>query len=96
MPEVKPSTNTSKQRSQSLRRTFSTDSKSILKSEVEQLDDSIKHLVKDPKAEVLENIKRRHGITKSPSVDGGLYTFPQHQHFNNHPVHVHGMESRLD
>ena len=53
----------------------------LLKSEVEQLDDSIRHLVADPKAEVLENIKKRHGIKKSPSLQmpdsSGVYTFPQ-------------------
>ena len=37
---------------------------------MEQLDDSIKHLVTDPKQEVLSNLKKRHGIlSRSPSVD---------------------------
>ena len=50
-----------------LRKKLSTSSSNILlKSEVEQLDQSIRHLVKDPKQEVLENIKRRHGISRSP------------------------------
>ena len=51
----------------------------ILRSEVEQLDDSIRHLVKDPKREVLENLKKRHGVTKSPSMHDGIYTFPKQQ-----------------
>ena len=55
----------------------------ILRSEVEQLDDSIKHLVKDPKREVLENLKRRHGVTKSPSMHDGIYTFPKQGSLTN-------------
>jgi hypothetical protein len=58
----------------------------LLRSEVEQLDDSIRHLVKDPKLEVLENMKRRHGISKSPSMQeqgNGLYTFPHQGSLTN-------------
>ena len=45
-----------------------------------QLDDSIGHLVKDPKREVLENLKKRHGVvSKSPSMNDGIYTFPNRQ-----------------
>ena len=55
----------------------------FLRSEVEQLDDSIKHLVKDPKREVLENLKRRHGVTKSPSMHDGIYTFPKQGSLTN-------------
>ncbi len=46
-----------------------TNSTNLLKSEVEQLDHSIKHLVSDPKKEVLENLKKRHGFSRSPSFD---------------------------
>ena len=55
----------------------------VLRSEVEQLDDSIRHLVKDPKREVLENLKRRHGVTKSPSMHDGIYTFPKQGSLTN-------------
>jgi len=40
----------------------------LLRSEVEQLDESLRTLKKDPKAEVLENLKRRHGVGRSASV----------------------------
>ena len=46
---------------------------------IPQLDDSIGHLVRDPKREVLENLKKRHGVTKSPSMNDGIYTFPNRQ-----------------
>ncbi len=47
-------------------------SQNLLKSEVAQLDESIRHLVTDPKKEVLENIKRRHNVKgRSPSLDSG-------------------------
>ena len=54
-----------------------------MRSEVEQLDDSISHLVKDPKREVLENLKKRHGVSKSPSMHDGIYTFPKQGSLTN-------------
>ena len=54
-----------------------------MRSEVEQLDDSIGHLVKDPKREVLENLKKRHGVSKSPSMHDGIYTFPKQGSLTN-------------
>ena len=47
-------------------------SSTILKSEVEELDQSIKHLVKNPKEEVIDNIRKRHGISRSPSLDSNV------------------------
>ena len=61
----------------------------VLRSEVEQLDDSIRHLVKDPKREVLENLKKRHGVTKSPSMHDGIYTFPKQQGRNSIEIFLH-------
>ncbi len=54
------------------RSSSTTTSANLLRSEVEQLDQSIKHLISDPKQEVIDNIKRRHGVnsmSRSPSFD---------------------------
>ena len=50
----------------------SSTSNTILKSEVEQLDESIKQLVADPKQEILEKLRKRHGFPRSPSLDSTM------------------------
>lgn len=60
------------------RRKSSSTSSTLLRSEVQELDQSLQWIEHNPKQQVLDNLKRRHGITRSPSVDSqnNLFHYP--------------------
>ncbi|TRY74541.1 hypothetical protein TCAL_16822 [Tigriopus californicus] len=72
-PPLKPIPATTKER----RKSSSTTS-TLLRSEVQELDQSLQWIEHNPKQQVLDNIKRRHGITRSPSMDShnDLFQYP--------------------